>query len=139
MSPFPLLVRYIAESLNCTIETAILTKMAMCHGLICLRAITVFICFYISLHSAISNLSMRINEVHVSTSFSSSKKRMLTSLTTEDFSLARSFTLSKRYLVSDFSPMLWYAVSVGFEAHIRHEHSCNRSCIDTVSLCLSKV
>jgi hypothetical protein len=29
-------------------------------------------------------------------------------------------------------------VCVGLEAHIRHEHQCNRSCIDTVGLRLSE-
>ena len=57
------------------------------------------------------------------TSFSSSGKRMQTSLETEVFSLARSFTLSKRYLVSDFSSSLWYAVFVYsiIEAAVRGE------------------
>lgn len=48
---------------------------------------------------------------------------MQTSLETEVFSLARSFALSKRYLVSDFSSSLWYAVFVYsiIEAAVRGE------------------
>ena len=44
------------------------------------------------------------------TSFSSSGNRIFTNRATELFSLARSFTLSNLYLVSDFSSSLWYAV-----------------------------